>query len=276
MRKSFVIFLIVVCSLFIYLPQVSAHELFIQVDEFEDSGELRVDILWGHIRDYVSESSPTDYQLFVRYPDGAVEQLNLEEAGVYSRAYVPIKKEGTYTFWALREKSTYTPEDEDVTQLSNHMAKIVHHVGNENTNTEEAVNMEFEIVPSTDISDFSTGSFSGNILLDNSAVSEATVIAYGPKHEILETTTDEKGSFQFELESEGKWLIRANLIEEESGSINGEDYDVISNTSTFLLDTSSDENEQPQTSNWSLVAMLVIGLLIGSAITLVFLRKKLN
>ncbi|MFD2043528.1 DUF4198 domain-containing protein [Ornithinibacillus salinisoli] len=275
MRKYIIILLAFSCAFFMFLPSVTAHELYIQVEEYENSGELRVDVLWGHIRDYVSEASPDEFELYVRYPEGTVKQLNLEEAGVYSRANVPITSDGTYTFWANREKGTYTPE-EGTTQLSNHMAKVVHHVGNSSSHAVESVDMEFEIVPDVDLTDFSIGKFTGKILLYGSTISESTVTAYGPEHEILETTTDDNGRFSFTFESTGKWLIKANLIEEEAGSIQGESYEVISNTSTLLVDTTDKVDQEEHTNLWSLLAMLVVGLLLGTSLTLIMLRKRIR
>ncbi|WP_018933174.1 DUF4198 domain-containing protein [Gracilibacillus lacisalsi] len=270
-KVLFSFFFLLVCFCF-FVPTVSAHELYLDVEEFSDSEELRVDVKWGHIRDYVSEASHEDYELFVRYPNGEEEQLELEAAGVNARAYVPIIEEGDYIFWAERVLGTYTPEDEDTTQLSSHMAKIVHHVGNGSSQVDSPIGLELELVPTIDVADFSTGSLEGYVVLDNEEVAEVHVTAYGPEHEVLEQTTDQDGRFSFDIESSGEWLVKANLILEEDGEIDGEEYDVTSHTSTLLLDTK--EEQQTSANIGSLFIMLVIGLLSGSAATLFVVAKR--
>ncbi|SET55405.1 Uncharacterized conserved protein, contains GH25 family domain [Oceanobacillus limi] len=272
MRKLFIVAIFLLSALFIIIPNVSAHELYIQVEELKDSEELRVDIFWGHIRDYVSESNLEDFQLYTRYPNGDVKQLDLEESGVQARTYVPITSDGTYTFWATREKSTYTPEDSGVTQLSNHMAKVIHHVGtSSSSNANEEVDMEFEIIPDVDISAFITGVFSGTVNLNGSPISDATIHAYGPDQEVIEESTDTNGNFEMNLDSNGKWLIKANVLQQEQGTMQGEAYEEISNTTTLLIETDGDDTSY---NLWLLLLMLVIGLFVGAAVTLFTLKKK--
>lgn len=265
--------LTIACSLF-FSQKVSAHELYIEVDEFTDSEELRVDIKWGHIRDYVDPADVEDYQLHVRYPNEDVEQLDLEESGVYARAYVPIEGDGDYVFWAERKPSTYEPDD-SVTQLSNQMAKHIHHVGDGSSTANEAVETELEVIPTMNTANFSTGNFSGTIILDGDEVNDATVTAYGPEFEILETVSADDGTFDFTFDSTGEWLIRVNVEVDEPGSIEGEEYELISHTSTLLIDTEQTAEEEAGDSNiWSLVSMSVIGLLIGASIGMLILRRK--
>src|SRR5690625_4353639 len=157
MRKIAVLLgLTLACSLFLFSSKASAHELFIQVEEFADSEDLRVDVIWGHIRDYIDSADIEDLALHVQYPNGDTEQLDLEEIGAQARAYVPITEDGTYTFWAIREPSTYTPES-GIAQLSSQTAKIIHHTGDSRTPNDGSVTLDLEIVPETDTSTFSTG-----------------------------------------------------------------------------------------------------------------------
>ncbi|WP_171038060.1 DUF4198 domain-containing protein [Aquibacillus sediminis] len=269
MVLSIFFFLLLFC---LFVPGVHAHELYIDVEEFSEREELRVDVVWGHIRDYMSEASHKDYQLSVRYPDGEEEQLELEAAGVSARAYVPISDEGDYIFWAERKQSTYTPDDSDTTQLSSQMAKLAYHVGDGNTTAEDPVDLELEIIPEINIADFSTGRLEGQVTLNGEPVGETTVTAYGPEHEVLEQVSDQDGKFTFDVQSTGKWLIKANVVLEESGSIDGEEYEETSHTSTLLLDTN--EEEPSSNNSWTLVAMLVIGLFIGATIMLLVQNRK--
>ncbi|GAB3801211.1 DUF4198 domain-containing protein [Virgibacillus kimchii] len=273
--KKIVLFtgLMLTFSLFIFSKETSAHELFIQVEEFPDSKELRVDVIWGHIRDFVDQADVEDLALYVQYPDENTEQLDLEAIGVQARSYVSITEDGTYTFWATREPSTYTPDD-GVTQLSDQAAKLVHHVGGAGTSGNDTVEMELEIVPETETHSFSTGTFTGNILLNGELTESAIISAYGPEWEVLETTSDEDGQFELDFGSSGEWLIKANLELDESGTVDGEDYETHSFTSTFLIDTEQEQVDTNESSLFSLVGMLLSGLLIGAAVTIFIMRKK--
>ena len=259
-------------SLFLFSKEISAHELFIQVEEFTDSEELRADVIWGHIRDYVDSADIEDLELHVQYPNGDTEQLDLEGIGVQARAYVPLKGDGTYTFWGMREPSTYTP-DSGVTQLSVQTAKTVHHVGNSATSHEDLITLDLEIVPETDTSTFSTGTFTGTILLNGEHAENAAISAYGPEREVLETTSDNNGQFELAFDSPGKWLIKANMELDESGTMEGEEYESHSLTSTLLVDTDQEEDTN-ESSLFSLIGMLLSGLLVGAAITIFVMRKK--
>jgi uncharacterized GH25 family protein len=259
-------------SLFLFSKETSAHELFIQVEEFTDSEELRVDVIWGHIRDYVDSADIEDLALYVQYPNGDTEQLDLEGIGVQARAYVPITENGTYTFWAMREPNTYTP-DSGVTQLSEQTAKLVRHVGDAESSNDGSVDLDLEIVPETDTSSFSTGTFTATILLNGEQAEDATISAYGPEREVIETNSDENGQFELPFDSLGEWLIKANMELEEEGELDGEEYEINSLTSTLLVDTEQGEDTD-QSSLFSLIAMLLSGLLVGAAITIFVMRKK--
>ncbi|MFA1819144.1 DUF4198 domain-containing protein [Virgibacillus oceani] len=259
-------------SLFLFTKEASAHELFIQVEEFSDSEELRVDVIWGHIRDYTDIADIEDLALHVQYPNGDTAPLDLEEVGVQARSIVPITEDGTYTFWATREPSTYTP-DSGITQLSNQTAKLIHHVGSEASSDDDSIELDLEIVPESDTNNFSTGTFTGTIYLDGEQAENAIISAYGPEWEVLETTSDKDGKFELAFNSLGEWLIKANMELDEAGTIDNEDYEVHSLTTTLLVDNEQDEDTN-QSSLFSVIAILISGLLIGAAVTILVLRKR--
>ncbi|WP_163970482.1 DUF4198 domain-containing protein [Oceanobacillus halotolerans] len=273
MKRKLLFGIAFLCFFFIWTPAIAAHELYIEVEEFTDQEELRVDVLWGHIRDYVSEAEIEDYQLHVRYPSGDTEQLPLEAVGVHARAYVPIIEEGDYTFWATREASTYTPEEEDITQLSLQTAKTIYQTGDNNTNADQAIDADFEIIPTSDISDFTTGTFEGVVYLDGEPSANASITAYGPNHEVLEGLTNEEGHFEFTFDSAGKWLLKSDLTLEEDGTLGEEAYEVTSHTSTLLVDTSIEQTEN-ETNLIAMFAMLVVGLLFGASVAMFILKLK--
>ncbi|OIJ14136.1 hypothetical protein BKP35_08030 [Anaerobacillus arseniciselenatis] len=258
-------------------PKAFAHELFIEVKEDRQTGELRIDVLWGHIRDFLEVANYEDFELFVRDPGGNVEQLELEGIGVQGRAHLIPQTEGEYVFLANRKAGTYTPGD-GITRLSVQMAKTVYHVGDGPETVSQPVDLLLDIVPETSVKNFDIGTFKGNVLLNGSTIAEATVTAYGPKDEILEGTTDSDGAFEFEITSNGQWLLKANIETEESGNVDGGDYELTSRTSTLLIDntkeapatTTSTTNANP----FTLITILVIGLLLGSALTFMFTKGK--
>ncbi|GAE24893.1 hypothetical protein JCM9140_856 [Halalkalibacter wakoensis JCM 9140] len=273
MKNTMLILLFAVCCfLFLFPSNISAHELFIQVEENETEQELRVDVLWGHLRDFLDEANHDQYELFVRYPNGDTDQLSIESIGVHAVSYVPITEEGAYTFWAVRKPSTYTP-DSGITQLSNQMAKAIHYIGENSSNSNQPIDLNLEIVPAGDTSNFTTGNFESIILLDGVEVSDATVTAYGPEGEILEGASDQNGRIELNLDSSGEWLLKANVRTEETGMLEDEEYEVISQTSTLLIDT-SETNEASSTNIWTLAAMFFIGLFIGAAIILLTVKRK--
>lgn len=273
MKRIAVMFFIVVGMLIIFAPTLSAHELYIEIDEVSEGEELRVDVLWGHIRDYVSEVNLDDYQLHVRYPSGDMEQLDLEAVGVHARAYVPIDEEGSYTFLATKNPGTHSPE-EGVTQLSIRMAKVIHQVGDDTSAAEEPVEIDLQMVPDSGASIATIGEFSGTVLMNGEPEPDAAVTAYGPDGEVLEGTSDDNGAFGFTFDSEGKWLLKTNVIHDEPGELNDEAYEEVSHTSTLLLDIEQlDDND---ISMWALAAALLAGLLIGASIPLFFLKRRSN
>jgi uncharacterized GH25 family protein len=265
--------LLLTLSFFMLTEKTAAHELFIQVEEFQDTEELRVDVIWGHIRDFVDHSELENLNLHVQYPNGDTVQLDLESIGVQARAYVPITEDGAYTFWATREPSTYTP-DGGSTQLSDQAAKHIHHVGDVDPVDNTPVAMDLEIVPETEVHSFSTGTFTGTILLDGETREDAEISAYGPEHEVLETTSGGDGKFEFDFDSAGEWLIKANVQLDEAGMADGEAYEIHSITSTLVIDTEQENDTTDNISLFSLIVMLLAGLLIGAAVTIFIMMKK--
>ena len=268
-----------IATLFLTLlltPKALAHELFIEVKEDRASSELRIDVLWGHIRDFLDQANYEDFELYVRTPDGNVEQLELEGIGVQGRAHLMPQADGEYVFWANRRAGTYTPGD-DITRLSVQMAKHIVQVGDGPETSSQPVDLLFDIVPETSVKNFDIGTFKGSVLLDGSPIADATVTAYGPKDEILEETTDNDGTFKFDLTSKGQWLLKANIQTEESGKVDGEDYELTSRTSTLLIDNSQEMPAATTSANanpFTLITILVIGLLLGSALTFMFIKEK--
>ncbi|WP_026675584.1 DUF4198 domain-containing protein [Alkalihalobacterium bogoriense] len=260
---------------FSFIPKGLAHELFIQIQEDQSSGELQIDVLWGHIRDFVDEGNYENYKLQVRYPDGSVESLPLEKIGVQARAYFQPTKEGEYVFWAERKPSTYTPDGGD-TQLSLQMAKTIFYKGDGDETSQQPTNLALEVVPTNSLSNFTTGFFEGQVLLDGEAVSHAIISGYGPKGEVLEGESDENGLFELNLSSSGEWLIKANVRTDEEGVLDGEEYIKTSRTSTFLLDTGNTEQQRGSfdASLWSLILTALIALFVGATVTLLVTGRK--
>lgn len=272
MKKAFVFTIFI---LLLLIPsKVFAHELFIQVKEGEASSELQVDVLWGHLRDFLDQANYEDYELYVRYPNGETELLELEKIGVQARAFVDADEEGEYVFWANRMPSTYTPGDGE-TRLSVQMAKATHQVGGANLTTDEPIGLLLEIVTEESLADFKTGKVKGSVLFEGEAIPDVTLNAYGPKGEHLEGVSAEDGTFEFNFQSNGEWLMKASVETEEAGSLEGEEYELIGRTSTLLVDTSASADDNLTSINsLTMVAVFVIGLLLGTAITFVCVKKK--
>ncbi|MBU8906363.1 DUF4198 domain-containing protein [Desertibacillus haloalkaliphilus] len=272
------IFVLVMIFLFTLVPKGFAHELFIVVDEEVGSEELEVDVLWGHLRDFVDNTDLEDYQLHVKHPNGKIESLELEAVGVHARSFVSPPEEGSYVFWATRTPRPYSPDDE-TTILSNHMAKTIYQVGEGNGSPSITENLTLEINPEVDLTSFTTGTFTAQVMYDGEVAANAIVSAYGPSGEILEETTDEDGMFLFEIETEGQWLFKATVDMDEAGEVNGEEYESISNTTTLIIDNTSGGEAQlnidqpPYTLTF---ITLFIGLLLGSAITMLVAMRKRN
>ncbi len=258
-------------------PKAFAHELFIEVKEDRASGELQVDVLWGHIRDFLDQANYENYELYVREPDGNVKQLELEGIGVQARAHFNPQTEGEYVFWANRIPSTYTPGD-GITRLSVQMAKHIVQVGDGPETSSQPVDLLLDIVPETSVKNFELGTFKAEVLLEGEPIADATVTAYGPNDEIFEGTTDSDGAFEFELTSNGQWLLKANIQTEESGTVNDVDYELTSRTSTLLLDNSNEVKSATQSENssnpFTLITILIVGLLLGAALTFMFSKGK--
>lgn len=273
MKKYVIIFTFALICLFSLSTTALAHELFIQIDEDQNSQELRVDIIWGHIRDVIDPANHENYTLFVRYPSGETTQLELQKAGVFARSYVPLDGAGEYIFWAMRNPSIYSPS-EGVNLLSIQMAKTVYQVGDGATSNNPQVNLDLEIIPQIDLSDYSSGTFQGLVYREGSPVPAGTVVnAYGPNKEILEGVTDDQGSFSFELDSQGIWLIKANLRLDESGSLGDADYSGISMTTTLAIDTTTDK--APNGPGILMVIILLLtGVLLGASGTFLILGSR--
>ena len=259
-----------------------AHELWIEVEEAPEGGELKVDIMWGHIRDFLDRASYENYELFVRTPEGQVNQLELEGIGVQARAYVEAGQQGQYVFWALRNPGTFTPGN-GITTLSVQKAKTVYQHGEGSGTAGEPVDMLLEIVPETDLTTFSGNEFKGIVLFEGSPAVSATISAYGPSDEVLESETSGDGHFELTLDSPGIWLIKANIASDEEGNYDGEDYGKVSRTSTLVFDSGRNPAVPTQAAPVqaptrppisSMILPLIIGLLVGGAGTLLLVGKK--
>lgn len=269
MKKMFALIIFIV--LLLISPTAFAHELFIQVEEDQTSNELRVDVLWGHLRDFLDQANYEDYDLYMRAPNGETKQLELEKIGVQGRSYLNASEKGEYLFWATRAPGTYTPED-GVTRLSVQMAKAIHQVGSGRQTANQPVGLPFEIVPEDSLADFKTGKVTARVLLDGEPLSGATLSAYGPEGELLEDVSAEDGTFAFDFQSHGEWLIKASFQTEESGTLDDTEYEVIGHATTLIVDTTSASSSN--TNPLTLIAVSITGLLLGAAITFFSVKKK--
>lgn len=265
---------------FLLASSVSAHEMWIEVEEAE--GEMKVEVLWGHIGDFLDRASHEDYQVFVRFPDGTVEKLEMEGIGVQARTYVLPQEEGEYVFWATRNPGTFTPGD-GVTTLSVQMAKSVAQYGEGPGTADEPVDILLEIIPEVDLDSFTSGKFQGTVLLEGSPAAGAAISAYGPGDRALEEESDADGSFQLDLDVPGTWLIKANVTTEEEGTHEGEDYGRTSHTTTLLIDTGDSGHDDVKTavatgtasgSSVMMGLIFIAGLLLGAAGTFVVKKKS--
>ncbi len=279
-KKRLGLTVLIILLVFLLSSSVSAHELWIEVAEEAGGNELKVEVLWGHIRDFLDRASHEDYQLFVRFPGGNVQELDLEGVGVIGRAYLVPQEQGEYVFWALRNPGTFTPGD-GVTTLSVQLAKSVYQFGEGATTAEEPVDVLLEIVPTTDLSTFKSGNIEGTVLLEGNPAEGAALSAYGPGDRALEGSTDAGGNFELNLDVPGTWLIKANVSQEEEGTHGGDEYGRVSRTTTLVIDT-EDSGTVPaaapgtEASGSSPIMMgmiFIIGLLLGAAGTF-FVTKK--
>lgn len=282
-RKSLLLCVLLLCVLALWSGTASAHELWIEVTEEPQAEELKVEVLWGHIRDYLDRASHEDYRLFMRSPSGQVDELPLEGIGVQARTFVAPDEEGEYVFWAKREAGTYTPGD-GITTLSVQSAKTVYQHGQGGGTAAEPVQMHLEMVPQTDLSAFSGGTFKGTVLLEEEPAAGAAISAYGPGGEILESVSETDGSFDLQLDTSGTWLLKANITTEEEGSHDGQDYGRVSRTTTLLTNVQEErpaeapaaEQAAGATSMPAMIVPFIIGLLLGGAGTLFFTSRKKN
>lgn len=287
MKKIF--FMLTVCLLLILLAApATAHELWIEVEHKEAAGQLRVDLSWGHLRDYFDPVNLENLSLFVRYPDGQVAELELAEAGVQGRAFVTPKGEGEYLFWALRKPGTFTPGD-GITRMSIHSAKTAYILGDGPATSSQATDLPFEIVPSAAIDTISPGVFSGKVLFEGEALADAVIAAYGPNEISVNGKTAPDGSFSINLPSAGKWLVKASFQVDEAGTLGEVNYAKISRTSTLLFmlaeAAASTPPAQPAppvsepvadsagSANSLMILTFVAGLLLGAAAAFFFASR---
>lgn len=264
MKKIVTSFFVVTIMCILFASTASAHELRVEAEHLRDIGEFRVDVHWGHIRDF---NDPVDIEalsLHMRTPDGAVEELPLEAVGVHARAYVVPQQSGDYVFWAVRTPGIYVPEGQ-APALSAQSAKTVLMYGEGPSTMIEATDLIFEIAPSRSNAAFETGTFEGVVLLNNEPVSDAVVTAYGPDGLHWEGTTASQGTFELELEAAGKWLIKANISIDETGEIEAGSYETISRTSTLLVDSVQAEADSAETNGIMMFVIFLIGLFLGAA-----------
>lgn len=290
MKKK--IFMLTVCLLLMLLAApAAAHELWIEVEHKEAAGQLRVDLSWGHLRDFYDPVNIENLSMFVRYPDGQVAELELEEAGVQGRAFVTPKGEGEYLFWALRKPGTFTPGD-GITRKSIHSAKTVYILGEGQATSSEPTDLPFEIVPSAAISTISPGAFSGKVLFEGEPLPGAVIAAYGPNEISVSGKTAPEGSFSINLPSAGKWLVKASFQVDEKGALGEVDYAKISRTSTLLFTLAEEVVSAPpaqiappvseQTvdsaggANSLMILTFIAGLLLGAAAAFFFASRAGN
>ncbi|EEG78804.1 DUF4198 domain-containing protein [Dethiobacter alkaliphilus] len=286
MKKA--VLITVVCLMVLMLGSMaSAHELWIEVEHMPVADELRVDVSWGHIRDFYDPANVETFSLFVRYPNGQTEELELEAAGVQGRAFVVPQEEGEYVFWAVRAPGTYTPGD-GITRLSVQLAKTVFVVGDGPATSTEPTDLFFEIIPDADINSITTGTFSGQALLEGEPVADATVSAYGPDEAIVESETAADGTFSVDLSTPGTWLVKVSFETDEGSTVEGTDYEKTGRTTTLVVEIPGEEavaatapaaQEAPAANDGSTTNMIlafIVGVLLGGAVSLFFASKKSN
>jgi len=287
MKKK--IFMLTVCLLLMLLAApATAHELWIEVEHKEAAGQLRVDLSWGHLRDYYDPVNIENLSMFVRYPDGQVAELELEEAGVQGRAFVTPKGDGEYLFWALRNPGTFTPGD-GITRMSIHSAKTAYILGDGPATSTQPAELPFEIVPSAAIGTIFTGAFSGKVLFEGEPLPGAVIAAYGPEDISVSGETAPDGSFSINLPSAGKWLVKASFQVDEKGTLGEVDYAKISRTSTLLFTLAEEVVSAPPAqpappvsepvaesaggANSLMILTFIAGLLLGAAAALFFASR---
>ena len=237
MKMSGIVTLIL-CSLFLFFNAVSyGHEVWIEVSESdagtEAKAELEVSLFWGHFPDDLDAVEVEAYELSVRRPDGEVEELELEpDEKKLSASYLP-PSHGQYVFWAVRRPSTFAPADGPLT-LSIQTAKAVYDVP-AFCSTEEPVEKAIEIVPKSDMKGFKGGYAEFKVLLDGQPAPDAAVNLYGTDGTELSESSDQDGIFGFDIPPGRRWLVKANLREEDTGEVDGDEYEAVSRTATLCL-----------------------------------------
>ncbi len=238
----------IVFVLFVFSYSVSyGHEVWIEVGESNvaaDGADFDVSLYWGHFPDDLDAIDSDAYALYVRRPDGEVEELELEpDEKRLTGSYVPPSN-GQYVFWAVRRPSTFAPADGPIT-LSIQTAKTVHDVP-AHSGTRQPVEKAVEIVPNNDLRGFKGGYAEFQILLDGQPAPNAAVSLYGTDGTELSTRSEQDGVVGFNIPSGGQWLVKANLRGDEAGDLDGEEYDAVSRTATLLL---SSDKGSPQTAD---------------------------
>ena len=236
MKKLGIFFMVVIIFSLISGRSVFAHEVWLEVDgDLEEGSELQIDVTWGHFGGEVEELNHEDYSLFVMTPDEGIQEIELEEDGLHARGYYTPSSEGEHIIYAKRDAGTYSPEEGLV--INNiHMGKVILPVGADEEIYFESVDLPLDIVPEMSSIDFIEGTFEGKVLLEGDPVEGANISAYGPDDETLMEESDSEGKFSLELADEGRWLVKANVSMEDSGTLNGEEYNEVSKTVTMLVD----------------------------------------
>lgn len=208
-----------------------AHELWIEVGYSGD--ELQADVSWGHIFEFYDPLDHEEVKLFVRYPDGKAEGLELQNAGDQARAFVTPRGEGEYVFWAMLNPSTSSPNP-DVTRLSLEMAKAVFVHGDGPATSTAETGLPFEIIPDKKMADVTTSTFSGQVILEGQPLAAANVAALGLYDTLIgETAAD--GSFSFSIPQTGYWLIKVSGRFDEEGTLGDTAYTQVARTSTLYI-----------------------------------------
>ena len=270
----------IVCLLLVLLPSTAgAHELWIEVDYMTADNELRVDVSWGHIRDFYDPASSENFSAFVRYPDGQEEELELEQAGVQGRAFVSLRGEGEYVVWAVRAPGTHTPGD-GISRLSIQKAKAVFVLGDGPATSTQPTDLPFEIIPTEDILSITTGTFSAQALLDGEPVAGATVSAYGPNQAVLTSETAADGTFSLNIPADGTWLVKTSFEVDEEGTLGENNYEKVGRTTTLVFTIDDAEVPAPNMApaaggnNTNTILALISGIFLGAAAALVLVPKK--
>ncbi|UMZ72689.1 DUF4198 domain-containing protein [Natranaerofaba carboxydovora] len=236
MRKLGIFFMVVTLFSLISGGSVFAHEVWLEVDgDLEEGSELQIDVMWGHFGDEVEELNYEDYSLYVMTPDKEVQEIEVEEEGLHGRGYFTPSTEGEHIIYTKRKPSVYSPgEGQMINNM--HMGKTILPIGVGEKIYSENVDLPLDIIPEMSSKDLSEGNFEGKVLLEGDTVEGANVSAYGPDDEAMMEESDSEGGFSFNLGDEGRWLIKANVSMEDSGTLDGEEYNEVSKTVTMLVD----------------------------------------